>query len=316
MADSTNPSVAGQINNAGDILALHRTKIQETLIKFYIDNLKASKFFQKRTISNGSGAEFMLLGNTTAQYVEAGTERLGTNKVAHNKITVLLDNFLSTDIFIRKDDEKMWNRDDLRQQYLEQMGIALALADEKMSLQVGVNAARSSSPITGGESGTVLNNVNMATDASVLGAAIFDAARRFKEKNVNTNDCKLFMSPLQYSILAQNTDFINKNYGGAGAIKDGTIFKIAGIDIEETNCLPSTNVTADALQRGTDYAGDFTDTVALIATPRAIGQVELIGVESDVEVQKAKHGCLLMASGLQGKGVVNPRDAIELSKSV
>lgn len=314
MVDST-PNYSGQINKAGDILALHKDAMTNILIKFYTNNLKAGNFFQKQKIDNAKTAEFLLIGDTSAQYVAAGTERKGTNKVAHNKVLVPVDNFLSTDIFVAQDDEHMWQRDDLRQQYLEQMGIALALKKEKQLFQVALNAARSSSPITGGKSGTVIKNTSMGTDGAVLGAAFFSAAQAAAEKNIPVNELKAFLAPLQYYTLAQKTDYLNSLFGGSGAIKDGTIFKVAGIPIEVTNCLPTTNISADSLQRGTSYAGDFTNSIGLIATPKAIATATLIDMQTTVKPQEEKHGTLLMASTLEGTDITNPCCAIELSKA-
>jgi hypothetical protein len=315
MTTSTNISRPGQANETGDILALYKDSMVPQLIKFYTDNLVAANFFSRQKISNAKAAEFTLIGKTSAQYVAAGTERNGTNKVPHNKILVPVDNFLSTDIFVAEDDEAMWHRDDLRQQYLEQMGIALALQEEHYTFQVAVNAARSASPITGGTAGSVIKNTSMASDGAVLGAAFFSAAQAASEKNIRISDLRAFLKPLQYYTLAQKLDYINSLYGGAGAIKDGTIFKVAGIDIKQTNCLPSSVKTKDALQRGTDYDGDFTKTVGLIAAPQAIGTVELIGMKVVTEAQPLKHGTMLAASNLIGKGVVNPCLAFELSKA-
>ena len=316
MSDALNISRPGQANKTGDILTLYKDQIVGHLITPYANKLKLSNFIQKEKITNAKSAEFMLIGNSTARYAAAGTELRGSSTIAHNKVLIPLDNFLTDDIFVAEDDEYKWVRDDIQAQYMKKLGESVAKKKEANLFCVTINAARSSSPITGESlSGTVIKNTAMATDGAVLGAALFTAAKTLMEKNIDLSDVKCFLAPSTYILLAQKLDYLNKMYGGSGAIKDGTIFSVAGIQIEVTNCMPTGSVSADSLQRGTAYAGDFSNTVALICSPQAAAQVEAIPLRLKVEPQPLKHGTMLLASELGGAGIVNPAHAIELSKA-
>lgn len=63
-----------------------------------------------------------------------------------------------------------------------------------------------------------------------------------------------------------------------------------------------------------DYSGDFTNTVALIAHPKAVGIVRLMGVQTRVVNQPERNGALLIARQMQGVGDLFHKYSIELAK--
>jgi hypothetical protein len=66
------------------------------------------------------------------------------------------------------------------------------------------------------------------------------------ENNLPENDRYCVLAPAEYYKLVQETDVINRDWGGAGAYADGTVLKVAGITILKSNHLPTTNRSAAA----------------------------------------------------------------------
>jgi hypothetical protein len=113
--------------------------------------------------------------------------------------------------------------------------------------------------------------------------------------------------PELYYTLAQNTELINKDWSGAGAYSDGTILRIAGIQIVKTNNLPTTDLTAN-----TFHGGDFSKTVGCVWTKDGVGTVKLMDLASEMDYQTERQGTLLVAKMAVGHGWLRPDCCIEL----
>ena len=304
----------GQINKAGDLLQLYKDEFTGEVIKFNKEAKKISNFFPTRKISNAKSASFQYMGNATGKYVKGGTRVEGSNQFAHSEKIIAVDNIYESDVFIGIDDEAMCVHDHVRSDYAQEIGEALAENEEKLVAQTLVLAARASAPVLGGQGGTVIKNTAMATNAAILAASLFKGAEIFDVKKVGDKDRTCFLRPAEYYLLAQNTDLINSLYGGSGAIKDGSIVSVAGIKLIKTNYVPNSVVTADPMHRNV-YAGDFSDTIGVICTPKAVATVELMGINTKMDIQNDAFGTLLIGYYMKGHGWVNPQCAIELSKA-
>lgn len=310
MADAT-VNYSGQIDNTGDILALHRDQFTGEVLTAYNENLIAGNFFLNRTIDKGKSATFYAMGETDCQYISSGEQLLGTNKIPQNKLTVNIDQFLAADIFIGEDDEAM-SEIEVRQRYAQRLGKALARTKDKRLFQLAVLAARGTAFIKDGNGGSKVENADMATDAAVLAASVFKAAEIFDTKDIPDDMRKAFFKPLQYNMLVQKVDLINKDWGGMGSYADGKIVKIAGIEITKTNNLPSTNITQVDGTRNV-YHGDFTKTVGVIARPEAVATVQLRGLNVKDRYDLSRSGTLIVAKMLEGSNTLRTDNAVELA---
>lgn len=270
----------------------------------------------ERTITEGKSATFPATWKANARYHVPGTPILGSNQIKGNVRTIKIDDFLVSDVFIYDLDEAKLHWD-VRQIYSKELGYALAREYDKKTMQVGVLAARAAATVEGGFGGSVLKNPNFATDGAALAAGIFGCAQTFDEKDVPAHERSVLVKPAQYYLMAQTTDLLNKDWGGSGVYKDGTIFKVADIDIVKTNNVPSTVVSAISGENN-EYGGDFTDTVALCMQKQAIGTVKL----KDLQMKKTGNdfnvmynGDLLVGQYAMGHGILRPECAIELSKA-
>ncbi len=269
-----------------------------------------------RTISSGKSAQFPVTGKANAAYHTVGTPLLGTQNIKHNEIVVNIDDVLIADTFIANIDEAK-NHYDVRAEYSRLLGMALAKQFDVRCLQLGVLAARGSATVTGGNGGTAITDADAATNGASLAASIFEAAQAMDEKDVPENDRVAIVKPAQYYNLVQTTDVINRDFGGAGVYADGTVLRVAGIQIVKSNNVPTTNVSAVSGENNT-YHGNFSTTVALVMQKSAIGTVKLMDLavertSGDFEVMY--QGTLMAAKYAMGHGILRPECAVEIKSS-
>jgi hypothetical protein len=255
-------------------------------------------------------------GKANAAYHTVGTPLLGTQAIKHNEIVINIDDVLIADTFIADIDQAK-NHYDVRAEYSRLLGMALAKEFDTRTMRVGVLAARSAATITGQNGGSALTDADAATNGASLAASIFEAAKVLDEKDVPENERVALVAPAQYYNLVQTTDVINRDFGGAGVYADGTVLRVAGIQIVKTNNLPSSNISAVSGENNT-YSGDFSNTVALVMQKQAVGTVKLMDLavertSGDFEVMY--QGTLMAAKYAMGHGVLRPECAVEIKSA-
>jgi hypothetical protein len=103
-------------------------------------------------------------------------------------------------------------------------------------------------------------------------------------------------------------------WGGAGVYADGSVLRVAGVQIVKTNNLPTTNVTAVSGENNT-YNGDFSNTAALVMQKQAIGTVKLMDLaveQTTGDFNIMYQGTLMAAKYAMGHGVLRPECAVEI----
>jgi hypothetical protein len=257
-----------------------------------------------RTIASGKSASFPVTGKANAAYHVVGTPLLGTQKIAHNEIVVNIDDVLIADTFIANIDEAK-NHYDVRAEYSRLLGMALAKQFDLRLLQLAVLAARGAATVTGGNGGTAITS-------------IFAAAQAMDEKDVPENDRVAIVRPAQYYQLVQTTDVINRDFGGAGVYADGTVLKVAGVQIVKSNNIPSTNIASAVTGENNTYHGNFSTTVAVVMQKQALGTVKLMDLavertSGDFEVMY--QGTLMAAKYAMGHGILRPECSVEIKSA-
>ena len=266
-----------------------------------------------RTIQSGKSASFPVMGKTSAAYHTVGTPLLGTQSVNHNEVVINIDDLLVADTFIADIDEAK-NHYDVRAEYSRLLGMALAKQFDLQTMRVGLLAARSSATVSGGNGGTAITSANARTSGADLAAAIFDAAQAMDEKDVPESERVALVKPEQYYNLVQTTNVINRDWGGAGVYADGTVLRVAGIQIVKTNNLPTSNISAASGENNT-YNGDFSNTAALVMQKQAIGTVKLMDLaveQTTGDFNIMYQGTLMAAKYAMGHGVLRPECAVEI----
>ena len=266
-----------------------------------------------RTIASGKSASFPVTGKANAAYHTVGTPLLGTQQIAHNEIVVNIDDVLIADTFIANIDEAK-NHYDVRAEYSRLLGMALSKQFDIRCLQLAVLAARSSATVSGGNGGSAITDADAKTNGASLAASIFEAAKVMDEKDVPENDRVAIVKPAQYYNLVQTTDVINRDFGGAGVYADGTVLRVAGIQIVKSNNVPSANISAIAGENNT-YHGNFSNTAAVVMQKQALGTVKLMDLavertSGDFEVMY--QGTLMAAKYAMGHGILRPECSVEI----
>jgi len=302
---NANVSRLGQINGSGDAKALFLKVYGGEVLTAFRKSTVTDGRHMVRNIASGKSAQFPVTGKKSARYHTPGAEILGTS-MNHAERIITIDDLLIADSFIANIDEAM-NHYDVRSIYSQEDGEALALAYDKHVLQVGINAAKASATVAGGNGGSTLAADNMKTSAAVLASAFYSAAQTFDEKDVPDTERYAYVLPAQYYMLAQTPDVINKDWGGEGSYAEGTVKMIANIPILKTNNLPTTNITSDFKA---EYNGDFTKTAALFMHKAAVGTVKLMDLAVESEYDIRRQGTLMVSKYALGHGILRPECAI------
>lgn len=311
MANSV-PSRVGQINQAGDPLAIFlKVYAGECLTAFQETNVALPRTMV-RTISSGKTAQFPAMWKGSAQYHTVGTEIVGTT-VGHNERTISIDDLLIADRFLALIDEAM-SHYEVRSEYSMDAGRALARTMDKNLLQVIVLAARASATVSGGNGGTVITSANSLTDADTAVKAIFDAVQALDEKDVPPEDRCVFVAPALYYLLVNSSSkLINRDYGndGNGSVASGKVMTVAGAEIVKTNNMPKTNIASGPAA----YQGNFTTTAAIVSHRSAVGTVKLLDVAVESAYDIRRQGTLIVAKYAVGHGILRPDAAVEIKTS-
>lgn len=315
MANINIMAAPGQLNGTGLTDAQFLKIFTGEILAAFDENNVMKELHHERTITHGKSASFPTMWKANARYHKAGTPILGDNKILHGERIINIDDLLISNVFIYDLDEAK-NHYDIRGEYSKQLGAALAREYDQTTMRVACLAARTPGAVTGAPGGSTFANASYATDGKKLAEGIFLCAQTFDEKDVpDAKDRVVIVKPAQYYLLAQTTDLINKDWGGAGVYADGKILKVANIRIVKSNNVPSTVVTAKDGEKN-DYTGDFSKTVAVCFTRDALGTVKL----RDLKVEKTSsdfnvvyQGTLINAKYAMGHGILRSECAIELT---
>ncbi len=269
-----------------------------------------------RTIASGKSASFPIIGLNSAAYHTPGTMLVG-NQVKHAETVIKIDDKLVSNAFIADIDEAK-NHYDVRSQYTSEMGNALAYTFDKNVAAMIAKAARTATnfntDLPGGTRIKIVAASKTAITGTQLATALFSAAQKMDENNLPENERYCCLAPAEYYKLAQTTDVINRDWGGQGAYADGTVLKVAGIQIIKSNHLPTTNRTATTGEQN-DYTANFTDSVALVWNPMSVGTVKLMDLKMEQtgsDVHALWQGTFMVASMALGSGILRPDCAIEI----
>jgi hypothetical protein len=317
------PNYTGQVNNAGAQDALFLKVFSGEVMTAFAEGTVTEGRVITRTISNGKSAQFPIMGKTTAAYHTPGVEITGGTLPANEQV-ITIDDLLVSSLFLSNIDEAK-NHYDVRGPYAQEIGNALAYAHDRQILQLGLLAARGASPVTGEAAGGSVLDAAMLSDTTgvKLIAALFAAAQKLDEKFIPAEGRTCYLSPAAYYLIAQNTSFVNVQYGAGGSLAGNTVMKIAGIEIVKTNHGPfgTTQAADSSVNAGgaglggsgaNKYAGVFTGSVGLVMHQAAIGTVKLMDLAMESAYDIRRQGTLLVAKYAMGHGVLRPSAAIEL----
>lgn len=275
--------------------------------------------FRERVITSGKSAQFVYTGKASAKYFFPG-DRTDDNESQPpiNEQTINIDDLLISAVKVYDLDE-MKSHYDVRSEFAKQLGQALAREWDQKLARTAILSARATNKIPALPGGSVINaGATVATSGNVLASAIFQAAQVLDEKDIPEEGRVVLMRPAQYYSLVKNLDSINTDWGGQGSYAEGSIIKIAGIPIIKYNRLPNSNVTATAGEQNA-YAGNFTDTMAIVTHREAVGTVKLMDMsmeQSGSDYHIVNQCTLFVGKYAVGHGILRPECSVEITKAV
>jgi hypothetical protein len=310
MANAT-VSRIGQVNGSGDVNSLFlKVWSGEVLATFNREN-KMLGMSSVRTISSGKSAQFPVVGTNSTSYHTPGNEITGTS-VNHAERTISIDDLLISNAFLANIDEAK-NHYDVRSIYTSEMGRALANKVDQHLLQLSVLAAQASATISGGNGGTQITDADAKTNAASLISSIFECAQALDENDVPSEDRFCVVPPATYYLLVQNDKILNRDFGaeGNGAYVDGTVIKVAGINIVKANTAVTAFTDQSSAISGTNntYNVDASNVAAVVFHKSAIGTVKLMDLAMESEYDIRRQGTLMVGKMALGHGILRPESA-------
>ena len=321
MADNLNLSRLGQNLTTSDGSwaqdnALFLKVATGEVLTVYNNTTIMKGLHRERTIQHGKSAAFHATGRAAAKYHKPGEAILGDNKIPHTEVVINVDDFLVASVTIADIDELKADVN-TRGEYTKQLGIALAEAYDKNLLQLSILGARSGPRIPGEAGGSSLTDAGFANDGLAIAKGMFQAASLFDEKNVPQNQRYIILRPAQFYLMASTTELLNKDWGGSGTYSDGTITKIAGIEIKTSNLVPNAIVTATAGQNN-KYDGNFANVIGTCFHTDALGTVKLKDLTTAItggDFNTVYLATLLTTRYAMGHGVLRSECCIEFAKA-
>jgi hypothetical protein len=318
---SYNVNRVGQINGAGDVDAMFLKLWSGEVLTTFQNEVKMLNCTNVMTITKGRSYQFPNMGDFSAAYHTPGAQLTGLTTTT-NETVINIDDLLVSHVSVANIDEAK-SHYPARAMYTERIGVALAQQLDKHLMQLGVLAARTSSLISGRPGGTQIHqatsgapgSADFANNGSHLAAAMFMAAAELDAKNIPENDRYMIVRPAQYYNLVRSTDVINRDWGGAGAYSDGTVLRVAGLNIIKSNNLPSTDLSAVTDVRagtGNKYRGNFTNVVGLVFHKSALATVKLFDIGMESVYQVDRQSTLVVAKYAMGHGILRPEAAVEI----
>ncbi len=284
-----------------------------------------------RTIKSGKSAQFPAIGKMVAAYHLSGISLVDPNVDAASG-TPLLTNVLhgEQEIFIDRkliagalidELEEVQNHYEIRQDYAEEIGRALATTDDKQLLQVIALGARATAAVTTDHTlgAVIMNNsaLQLSTDVGLFIDAVRAAAVKMDQNDVPLEDRFIALPPVQYHRLVDNGEAINRDFNpdSNGSRSAGVIERIFGFEIIKTNNLPQSTIATNLVGiRNTDtYGGVFDLTLAVCFHTTAVGTVRMMGMTSSVDWLPTLQAWQLLGKQAVGHGVLREGACIEIN---
>lgn len=319
MANAT-PSRLGQINGAGDALALFLKVFSGEVLETFKRQALFREKHLLRTIASGKSAQFPATGIAQAYTHTPGDEILG-QLINANEAVISIEGLKLAPVFIANIDEAM-NHYDYRSIYSTDIAQALSKLYDADVSRVMANAARTTTPNVNGvfPNNTLTStevNALFATDGPTLFNGIYDAGVVLDTRDVPMDERNVFTRPTQYALLVKSEKPFDRRLNGegvTGGYATGEVRLINGMPVWKSNNYANTNNVGDATQPASRQH-DYSTSQALVTHKTAAGTVALQDVTMETEYDMRRQGWLMLGKYLCGHGVLRPEAAFELQSA-
>lgn len=306
------PSRPGQINSAGDPLAIFLKVFSGEVLAAFNRESAYRPRHMVRTIANGKSAQFPATGLALAQYHSPGAEILGQS-INQNERIISIEDLLIAPIFVANIDEAMAHYD-YRAPYSDQIGQALAkFYDANVSRVITMAARNGAAAVTGLPGGTSLTDADYPTDGTKLYGAVFNAGVQLDANDVPQSDRFAGFKPVQYALIVRSEKPINRdlNPEGNGSIASGVVYSINGIPIFKSNNMAQTNDIA-ATNQPPSRQHDFSTVQGQVFHRGAAGTVQLQDITMESAYDPRRQGTLMLGKYLVGHGPLRNEASVEI----
>lgn len=309
----------GQIAGAGDARAQFLREFGGLIINTYDEIMDYQDLHWVKQINQGKSDTFPIIGRKRDGAEHTPGEEIIGGTIVGNEIEITVDNVIFDSVFVASIDE-MLAHFSVREPYARQLGQSLASLDARRIAIMHILASRKyyvgNTPTNvpqGQPAPGYAYDAAMKTSASVIETA-FTAGRQYLLENEISGAVPVGKVPwAQYLLLARNfgvEDF--KPEAGSGSRVTGKVGMMMGFSIEGSNHIPSTNITTG----NSKYQGNFSTTMGHISSKMAVGTLERMAMKLTVKEQEERLGVLMIASKLNGHGILRPECSYELATAV
>ena len=280
----------GQIRGTGAVDAVFQRLGQSEILNALKRQTVFKNLVKTRNIKYGKSFDFQMTGRASAGYVTPGVPLLGgLNEPSDiNVKNIAVDGLLAADQAIFDLDQLM-NYADVRSEFFEQLGIALAWeTDKRIARILFAGANNTTEPfaksINTGRVGfkkTLTSGYAAASKAAKgdeLVSAIGDIVTQFRKKDVDPSTLVCVLPPDEYDFLTEGTRVINTDFNGGqanGTLANGLVQRVKGVPIMWSNHLIQPAYTLQLFDKNADYAQDLTKCRGLIFSKEAVGMLTL-----------------------------------------
>lgn len=316
--------------------SLFKTIFSGMVLREYETRRLLSPLVTTRQVQRGKAVDFSLMGSVSPAYHTPGDNLIESTgyltEPAHAKVNVQLNNRLVATTLL-DEFSALKNDFDARAHLSAEMGRAIADREDRLIAQALVmaalgrrNGAASDTDMYTGEPAkggiiTIDEDTSTSATRTNLLDALIEAASKLDEGNVPEDDRYFMIHSKYFKYLAGNTDAFNKDWGGAGALAEYKVPRVAGFQILKSTNFP--NVAADTTpDAGENNELDF-DPTDIVSSSGNSGQLwgvafhksaaacaKAMDIATTVDYKSEYLAHLITASNVMGTAALRRQSAV------
>ena len=317
MAGVTNYQQQGAKQNTGDQLALFLKVFSGEVLTAFTRASKVMNNHMIKTIDSGKSTSFPVMGRGKAHYLPAGSNLDDLREaIPHNEVVINIDGLLTSDVLITDIFEAM-NHYDVRGEYANQIGEALAIAADGATVaEIAKLVKANTENITGLGKGIVVEKtitggagINYETGKAVIDG-LLEMKAKWTTQYVPEEERFAYITPEVESAIITSKDAINRDYGAVASIVDGNIDKLCGFKIIAVPHLKAGGADKTGMlgtaPEGHEFPTDYAGALAVCAHRTAVATVKLKDLQLEHARRPELQADMIIAKNAVGHGGLRP----------
>lgn len=317
MAGVTNYQQQGAKQNTDDQLALFLKVFSGEVLTAFTRASKVMNNHMIKTIDSGKSTSFPVMGRGKAHYLPAGSNLDDLREaIPHNEVVINIDGLLTSDVLITDIFEAM-NHYDVRGEYANQLGEALAIAaDGAIVAEIAKLVKANTENITGLGKGIVVEKtitggagINYETGKAVIDG-LLEMKAKWTTQYVPEEERFAYITPEVESAIITSKDAINRDYGAVASIVDGNIDKLCGFKIIAVPHLKAGGADKTGMlgtaPEGHEFPTDYAGALAVCAHRTAVATVKIKDLQLEHARRPELQADMIIAKNAVGHGGLRP----------